>query len=145
MSDPEHEGSGVFEAIANWMKTYREAIGLRGELAECGAQEVAAIARDVGVTPGELLAAVHKGPHAADELPRLLRALGVDPEKLASTDPGTMRSLQRICITCRHKRECRHDLAAGIAATHYYDYCPNAISLDALLHSKASLTKGTAR
>jgi hypothetical protein len=88
----------------------------------------------VGLSPGELLSVAAKGSHAADELPKLLRSLGVDPQKLTSEDPATMRDLQRICITCGHKGQCHHDLAAGTAARHYRDYCPNAISLDALFH-----------
>ena len=93
----------ILDAIANWVKKYREAIGLRGELANCGAEEVARYARDIGVSPEELIFMTKKGPHAADELPKLLRALGVDPQKLTSDEPATMRSLQRICISCGHK------------------------------------------
>jgi hypothetical protein len=126
----------ILDAIANWVKKYRQAVGLRGDLANCGAEEGALIARDIGVSPEELVFAANKGPHAADELPKLLRALGVDPQKLASTDPAIMRSLQRICISCGHKNQCQHDLAAGTAASHYRDYCPNEMSLDALFHSK---------
>jgi len=126
----------ILDAIANWVKKYRQAVGLRGELANCGAEEVALIARDIGVSPEELRFAASKGPHAADELPKLLRALGVDPQKLASDAPATMRSLQRICISCGNKGECQHELAAGTAASRYRDYCPNAMSLDELFHSK---------
>jgi len=126
----------ILDAIANWVKKYRQAVGLRGELANCGAEEVALIARDIGVSPEELRFAASKGPHAADELPKLLRALGVDPQKLASDDPAIMRSLERICISCGHKNQCQHDLAAGTAVSHYRDYCPNAMSLDELFHSK---------
>jgi hypothetical protein len=61
-------------------------------------------------------------------------SLDVNPQKLASEHPATMRDLQRIRVTCGHKGECRHDLATGKAAGHYRDYCPNAISLDALFH-----------
>ena len=93
----------------------------------------AILARDVGLSPGDLLSITAKGPHAADELPAF-RALGVDPQKLATEDPGTMRALQRIYITCGNKGQCQHDLAGGTAASHYRDYCPNAISLDALFN-----------
>jgi len=126
----------ILDAIANWVKKYRQAVGLRGELANCKADEVALIARDIGVSPEELVFIANKGRNAADELPKLLRALGVDPQKLASNEPATIRSLQRICISCGHKNQCQHDLAAGTAASHYRDYCPNAMSLDALFHSK---------
>jgi len=134
MINQSHEHHTVFDAVANWVKKYREAIGLRNELASCTPDQVAAIARDMGLSPGELLSITAKGPRAADELPKLLRALGVDPQKLASEDPGMMRDLQRICVTCGHKGQCQHDLAGGTAASHYRDYCPNAISLAALFH-----------
>lgn len=126
----------ILDAIANWVKKYRHAVGMRGELAHCGAEEVALIARDIGVSPEELIFVANKGPHAADELPKLLRALGVDPQKLRFDDPGLMRSLQRICISCGHKDRCQHDLAQGTASEHYREYCPNAMSLDALFHLK---------
>ena len=126
----------VLDAIAGWVKNYRQAVGLRNELANCTAEEVGRMARDIGLSAEELLSAAAKGPHAADELPKLLRALGVDPQKLASDDPSTMHDLQRICISCGHKGECRHDLAAGTAASRFRDYCPNAMSLDALFRAK---------
>jgi len=123
----------VLDAIANWIKKYRYAVGLRRELASCGPEEVARAARDVGVSPGELVRLAQKGPHAADQLPKLLLALGVEPGKLSRDDPATMRDLQRLCITCGNKSRCQHELAAGTAAGRYRDFCPNAISLDALL------------
>jgi len=124
----------ILDAIANWVKKYRHAVGLRGEFANCDAEQVAAIARDIGISPQELKFIASKGPHAADELPRLLRALGVDPQKLASDDLTAFRDLQRICITCGHKNQCQHDLASGTVASHYREYCPNAVSIDKLFH-----------
>ena len=123
----------VLDAIASWVKRYRYAIGLRNELARCGAEEVERAARDIGVSPRELVRLAEKGPHAADQLPKLLRALGVDPRKLDRDDPAMMRDLQRLCISCNQKSRCERELAAGTAAGHFRDFCPNAISLEALL------------
>jgi len=133
-----HPGTAaIFEAIANWVAKYRAAIGLREELAHCGAEEVGRIANDIGLTSEEFVSLASKGTQAADQLPRLLRELGVDPEEFASIDPGTMRGLERICITCGHKNKCERDLAAGTAAQgSYIDYCPNAKSLNAIFESK---------
>ena len=141
MSEPsgEHSSMGsLFGAIADWVTRYRQAIGVRRELANCGAEEVAAIARDIGLSAQELEVIASKGPNAAAELPKLLRALGVDPQKLPSDRRTTMRDLQRLCITCGHKAQCRHELAAGTAAKHYHDYCPNAMSIDELFGSVQS-------
>ena len=96
-----HSGvASIIEAIANWVRNYRYAVGLRAELAHCGAEEVAHIAHDLGMGPAEFTALAQRGPDAANQLPRLLRALGVDPKELASVDPATMRAMERICITC---------------------------------------------
>jgi len=135
MSNPVDEHSpieAISGAIANWVTRYRQAVGLRRELAKCGAEEVAAIARDIGLSTEELEFIASKGPNAADELPKLLRTLGVDPQKLLSDRDSTLRDLQRICITCGHKAQCKHELAGGTAAKHYHDYCPNAMSIDEL-------------
>jgi hypothetical protein len=136
MTDQNQDHSNFFDTIAHWIKDYHEAIGQRSELANLTPEVVASIARDVGVSSEELSFFAAKGKHAADELPKLLRALGVDPEKLTSVDPAKMRDLQRICLTCGHKGKCRHDLASDTVASHYQEYCPNAISLDAILKSK---------
>jgi hypothetical protein len=70
MLNQSREHRSVLDAIADWVRRYREAIGLRNELANCTSEQVAVIARDMGISPGELLSITAKGPHAADELPR---------------------------------------------------------------------------
>jgi transcriptional regulator with XRE-family HTH domain len=126
----------ILNAIANWVKKYRYAAGLHQELAECGTDDVARIARDLGIDTAELLKLVDNGPGAADLLKRMLRALGADGNALALTDPLVMRDLQRLCISCSYKKRCEHDLAAGTAAQNYREYCPNAVSLEALFNRK---------
>ena len=136
VSNHTYEHGSALGAIASWVKDYRQALGLRGQLANCTPEEVALIALDIGLSAEDLMSAAAKGPHAADELSKLLRALGVDPQKLASDYPSAVRDLQRICIHCGHKSECRHNLAAGTAASRYRDYCPNAMSIEALFQGK---------
>jgi hypothetical protein len=126
----------ITDVIADWVKRYRYAAGLRDDLARCGREEVARVASDLGVSPGELVRLARKGPHAADQLKKLLLALGADRKKLAPKDPGMMRDLQRVCITCGCKPQCERELAMGSAAQHYRNYCPNASSLAALFASK---------
>jgi len=140
-----NEPISPLRAIANWVKRYREVAGLRAELSHFGPEDVAATARDIGVSLEELRFAVEKGPHAADELARLLKALGVDPDKLAHADPATMRNLQKVCLACEVKGHCRHELATGSAARNYRGYCPNAITLDQMFGPKSKMAKAPSK
>jgi hypothetical protein len=62
----------------------------------------------------------------------MLITLNVDPDELECDNPAVMRDLQRLCITCANKARCQHELAAGTAAAHFHEFCPNAFTLDAL-------------
>jgi len=126
----------ILDAIASWVKKYRYAAGLRGELARCGPDEVALTARELGLSADELWRIARKGPQAADLLQKMLLALGVNPKTLASQDPMIMRDLQRLCITCAQKKQCRHELAAGTADENFREFCPNAFTLEALFEGK---------
>jgi hypothetical protein len=145
MSDyaPEfREPKSPLKAITRWATTYRDMIAARSELATCGMEEAASVARDIGVSLQELEFAVQKGPHAADELPELLGALGVNAQNLSQRDLRMIRSLERTCIACPAKGECRHELAAGTAGGRYKRFCPNAWTIDGLIY--ANQKTGTA-
>jgi len=125
----------VVDAIVDWVNKYR----LRfddGGLGQCGADDVKLIAKDLGLSTGELEDIAARGPGAADQLRRMLQALGVDPDVFADRDPATMRDLQRLCAACTHKNRCRHELAHGTAVAHFHEYCPNAYTLGALFEQK---------
>jgi hypothetical protein len=123
----------ILDAVANWVKSRRDVAGLYNELAEWEPEEIARTARDIGVTPDELICMAGKGPHAADQLPRLLHAVGVDPGTLSREAPDMMRDMQRLCTGCSRKRRCERELAAGAAANNYRSFCPNAVSLETVL------------
>ena len=122
----------VLNSIADWVTRYRDAVGHTNEFGQCSPDEVRQIAKDLGVPPGELRNIASKGPHAADLVQKMLVALHVDPKALEKSDPVTMRDLQRLCIQCGDKRRCQSELAKGTAADHYHEFCPNALTLDAL-------------
>jgi hypothetical protein len=122
----------ILNAIADWVNKYRNTIGLANDLGQCDPDEVMRIARDLGVSPSQLRELASKGPGAADQLQKMLVALDVDPKALADTDPLIMRDLQRVCIACSDKKLCEHKLADGTAAAHFREFCPNAVTLDAL-------------
>ena len=126
----------ILGAIADWVKKYRYAAGLRNELAYCGPEEIANTARELGLSSRDLYRIARKGPNAADLLQKMLLALGVNPQTLASQDPLIMRDLQRLCIMCGQKKQCKHELAAGTAGKNFHEFCPNAFTLEALLSGK---------
>ena len=122
----------VFDALVttfnDWLKHRREL----NELRQLNTQEFDRIAGELRVSPGDLNELVRQGPHAADELPLMLKALGIDEDSLVRTQPLVLRDMERVCALCHHKGECIRDFAAGTAAEHYEEYCPNAPTIDVL-------------
>jgi hypothetical protein len=122
----------VINAIADWVKKYRRAVGANDEFAQCSPEDVKAMASDLGMAASDLRTLAGQGPEAAGLLKKMLVALNVDPMLLEKLDPRTTRELQMACITCGEKRRCRHELAAGTAATNMNEFCPNAVTLKSL-------------
>lgn len=120
----------LIDTFADWLKHRREL----SEIRQMDTADFDRIASDLRVTPGDLDTLVRQGPHAADELPKLLTVLGIDEEALSRTQPLVLRDMERVCALCAHKRECDRDLAAGTSAEHYEGYCLNAPTIDSLDH-----------
>ena len=118
----------VIDLFARWLERRREI----AELCTCDAIGREKIAIDLGVSPDELDQLVRRGPHAADELPKMMAALGLDAKAIARAQPLVMRDLERVCALCEQKKQCGRDLAAGTAAQHYKEYCANADTLATL-------------
>ena len=114
--------------FGDWLKHQQE----MREMREMNGSDFARIARDLCVSPAELEAVVRQGPHASDELPRLLKLLGIDEATLARTQPVLQRDMVRVCAACQQKTLCNHDLDAGTLAQRYEEYCPNAPAIDEL-------------
>jgi transcriptional regulator with XRE-family HTH domain len=118
----------LIDIFGDWLKRRREL----SEIRQMDSGDFDRIASELRVSPGELDTLVRQGPHAADELPKLLRALGIDQADLARTEPMVLRDMERVCALCHEKRQCDRDLAAGTSAEHYEGYCLNATTINAL-------------
>ena len=118
----------MIDLFGEWLKHRRE---LR-EMRDIDAANFGQIASDLRISSADLEALVRQGPHAADELPKMLTALGVDKDDLARSEPLVLRDMERVCSMCINKRRCDRDLAAGTAAAHYEEYCGNADTIDGL-------------
>jgi transcriptional regulator with XRE-family HTH domain len=121
----------LIDMFGDWLKHRREL----GEMHQLEGVEFDRIAHDLRISPGELNELVHQGPHAADELPKLLKALGIDHDDLARIQPMAWRDMERVRALCQDKRRCDRDLAAGTAAQRYQDYCLNAPTIELITSS----------
>ena len=122
----------VLNTVADWVTRYRDAAGHTKDFGQCSPDDVRQIAHDLGMPAEELREIASKGPNAADLVSKMLIALKVDPGEIARTNPLVMRDLQRLCITCGDKKRCAHELANTTAAEQYHEFCPNALTLNAL-------------
>jgi transcriptional regulator with XRE-family HTH domain len=118
----------LINTFGDWLKHRREL----NEIRQMDRSDFDRIAGDLRVSPNDLDELVRKGPHAADELPKLLKALGIDEAGLARTQPLVLRDMERVCALCHSKGQCDRDLAAGTSAEHYEGYCLNAPTIELL-------------
>ncbi len=118
----------LIERLTDWLQRRR---GI-GEMSQLDAAEFARIASELGLAPRELDTLVHRGPHAADEMPKMLRALGFTEEAIAKIQPPQRQDMERACSLCQHKLACGKDLAANAVADHYESYCNNAETINDL-------------
>jgi hypothetical protein len=118
----------LLSTFSDWLRHRREL----SEMRRLDRTEFDRIASDLRVSPSDLEELVRQGPHAADELPKLLKALGIEESDLASVHPLVLRDMERICAICQQKGQCDRDLEAGTSAEHYQGYCPNAAAIEQL-------------
>jgi hypothetical protein len=116
------------QTFSDWLKHRQEL----NEMRQLNTSEFDRIASDLRVSPADLNELVRNGPHAADELPKLLKALGIDGKSLARIEPLVLHDMERVCALCHNKRECDRDLAAGTSAERYQGYCLNAPTIEQL-------------
>lgn len=103
-----------------------------GEIRNLSAAEADQVAHDLRISPAELETLVARGRHGADELPQMLKALGIDEAAIKRQEPGVLHDMRRVCALCIEKARCNRELEAGTAAVHHRDYCANTYTIDSL-------------
>ena len=115
----------------NWLRKQQE----QREIRNLAVEDVASIAHDIGLSEGELQIAVgENNPPVA--LHRLLDILHLDHDRIAKQEPAVYRDLVRLCMQCAHKKQCRRGFERPTPPQTWPDYCPNAMTLKALLDSR---------
>jgi hypothetical protein len=90
------------------------------------------IAQDLSLSESTLCGLASRGTGASEELPKMLRAVSIDPAELSLTHPAVLRDMAVVCSECDEKSRCRSDLTLRIAAATFDEYCPNAETIEAL-------------
>lgn len=115
--------------LGHWWKVQREKSNDIAALRSMGLHEIDELSGELGLSRAQFEDLVRAGPDAADELDRMIAALGLAPETVQASHPATMREMKVSCATCGDKRTCRHALAEGTAAARMASFCPNADEL----------------
>lgn len=101
------------------------------------------LARDVRISKdvfGRLCLTGGRG----NELERLMCALSLNVDDIENLRHGAVtRDMSRVCSECVMTRRCRRELDTGSAGRNYNEYCPNALTLDALLEEQARLRQAS--
>jgi hypothetical protein len=124
--------NSVIAAFRDWVRQRKLISQSRERLGACDQNEIARIARDVGLSSSDLREMAQLGPDAAKQLLDRMAMLHLDAEALAKNEPSTMRDLQRLCSSCASKKRCQFDLVLGPKDQNWRQYCPNAGTLGAL-------------
>jgi hypothetical protein len=103
-----------------------------GEIRNLGSAEASSVAHDLRIPRSELETLVARGRAGADELPQLLKALGIDEDAIVRKEPGVLRDMTLVCALCTEKSRCNRELAARTAAVKHREYCANAYTIDGL-------------
>lgn len=122
----------IFNSIIAALRGWARGRQLNPSLDECDSYEIARMARDAGLSSGDLRRMSKLKPDAAKLLLERMAALHLNPETVAKSDPGTMLDLQRLCSNCASKRRCQRDFVRNLDDLVWRQYCPNAGTLDAL-------------
>ena len=125
---------GLVAAIRRW----RSIRARTDEFGSLGRDQQEALARDVGLPVDTLGALMARGPESAAELPRLMQALDLAPERTEEIHPAVIRDMRAVCSGCKSKSRCRSDIACGWAPV-VLRYCPNTSTIKALHRERYEL------
>ena len=130
--DMQAAADNVVSTLVGWWRERRAAQTGLMEIASLGPDDFVGVAADCGLSSAQLIAIVRAGPHAAEEMGEMLRALNVDESAVMAGDRNLYNDMQAVCAVCGSKGECRRHLRDGTAAETYPSFCGNADTINQL-------------
>ncbi|HEY7576609.1 MAG TPA: DUF6455 family protein [Acetobacteraceae bacterium] len=108
------------------------------DLAALSREELRHIAGDLALAESVLLSLSAGARDNTALMERMMRARGLDPDKIRHTSNMALRDAEIACSQCRNTGRCRRELDAGTAAADCHEYCPNAATFDDLAECAAA-------
>lgn len=124
----DHTEGFFAQLIARWRE--------QAELNQLPTGELGRLAHELGMSGDELSALAARGPHASDLLYERMEALGIAREDIDRVAHGLIRDLEKSCSCCADKSVCKRDLNAHPDDAVWKEYCPNAVTLEAIKRLK---------
>ncbi len=125
------------EVLVRWIRDWSRKRALLAEFESCGNQECDRMLRDLGLTRADLRNLADAGPGATELLPEMMGVLHLDIAEVERAEPAVLRDLERVCALCDGRDRCRAELSEGTAAHDWQEFCPNAVTLQALIEETA--------
>ena len=129
LTQPNQRGRSYFGNVFNRAKS---AFARWREARQLDSQEIDAVARDLNISPAELVALMFASADSLEQLDKRLAYAGLSEEALATSHPDELRDLRRVCSQCSEKARCARDLRHKRMATPS-KYCPNELTLRLLV------------
>jgi len=123
---------GLLGRVLSWMGAH---VDSTDDLTTLSREELRQIASELSLDELDL-ESLAPGAENSVLMERLLRAHGIDPRQMQYGFATLLHDMNRVCKQCTCTGQCRRELDAGIAVTHCRDYCPNAATLEDLIHGE---------
>ena len=113
------------------------ACATRSDLAALSREELRHIADDLSLAEADFLAISAGGHDNTVLMEGMMRARGLDPDRLRRSFGTFLRDVERVCTRCKTTGRCRRELDAGTAAMRCHEDRPNATTFDSLINDNA--------
>lgn len=109
-----------------------------GEAERMSAEEVRALARDIGLDAHDLERLSQMESDASRLLYKRLEGLGMSMAEIEASGVGAARDMERTCGLCADRALCAHDLAERPDSDAWRKVCPNNWTFDEVERRRAA-------
>ncbi|MDE1934755.1 hypothetical protein [Bradyrhizobium sp.] len=114
--------------FGDFLKGARSAFSRWREARQLDPQEIEEVARDLNISPTELVSLMFAPSESLESLGKRLAYEQLSEEALAVSHADELRDLRRVCSQCSEKTRCARDIRRKRMATPS-KYCPNEPTL----------------